>query len=288
MEVSIVPKHRFLFIWFSFMLMLINTSGCNWRKTTELTPETVAAVEKWIENVVIPRYDDRAHPVTAVMHIHNTGAQRMAKLVDELLAELGKHRFSVDSEATYSLNVLTTEEISRRSEQDEKFQAAMKYLSDSIYSMYEPSGITASLLGSIATYRPFWKEDAFQQSEWDLRIARIQHVPPSAIVQWQQPLANAKRNPIGQLEVVLHLIDIEGLFTKNGFDAGQSEILVGRLERLREDNTFALAQAINVNPAWSAVLITQNDAFFADDKFRQGVFDDAMARIRAKLTPPKK
>lgn len=135
-------------------------------------------------------------------------------------------------------------------------------------------------------YRPVWKEDKLLRSELDVRVARIQYLTGYDIAGWEMELSAFSRSKISNLWIIGMLIDIDRLFTKDGFDKAQSEILLGRLKNLQGD--LDLAGALKLGGAWSAILIIQNDDFFVKDGFRQQVFDNAKERLKARLTDPKK
>lgn len=134
------------------------------------------------------------------------------------------------------------------------------------------------------SYRPIWKGDQLQKPEWDLRLGRIQHLSDDVIQQWRKALEVVHEDGVSTLWTIGFLIDIDRLFGKDGFDATQSEILLGSLRLAPRDAVGTLAQTLNIGRAWSGILIIQNDDLYAQGAFRQARFDEAIRRLNAKIS----
>jgi hypothetical protein len=150
----------------------------------------------------------------------------------------------------------------------------------------------------VSMYSPVWKprvaaapyqRNKLEKSEWDLRAARIRYLTPAIKKQWQAVFNVLNEGTtIGELWTIGILVDIHPLFTKDGLDTAQAELFFKRLKLIPLESALAMGKILNLNAAWSATLVIQNDDFFTNEGFVRSAFDASIERMKAKLPAPKK
>jgi hypothetical protein len=141
------------------------------------------------------------------------------------------------------------------------------------------------LIGFALTYEPIWQEDTLQTAEWDARRARIALTPEAQVEQWRAALATSSGGETSEIWVIGYLIDTPSLYPNGAFSIDRSTQLLTRLGRLSPEAMSLIGVNLNIDRAWAAMLIVQNDDLFNDVDLDADKFARAVEALGQAVTP---
>ncbi len=135
------------------------------------------------------------------------------------------------------------------------------------------------------SYRPIWKNDKANTSEWDRRVTKIKYLSDSTVKRWKAALEATHGSATSELWVIAYLIDTESLFTNNALNINRSNQLLSRLKLLPKSAIEPLSKKLNISADWASMLLIQNDDLFdVSGNILQAKLDAAMKLLADKLS----
>ena len=145
--------------------------------------------------------------------------------------------------------------------------------------------IGAERIGFVLQYPPIWRADHINQEQWQQRRARIPLLPDAEIGQWRAALGQYAGSQPSEMWTIGYLIDTPSLFKDNAYDAQRSSLLHERLQKLSPEAIGLVAATVNIDRAWAAMLIVQNDALFDGPDINPDRFAPAVAALGQAVSP---
>ncbi len=142
-----------------------------------------------------------------------------------------------------------------------------------------PSGGLIHRPGVLSDYRSVWKADRLDQDALAIRIARIRQLSLSIADAWRPKLSAVNAVLVSDDLALVLIADVAELFPGEKFDAGLASAALTRLAIVPRDAAQSLANVLNMERAYAAVLIIQNHDFFGAGGFDRPAVDAAVARI---------
>jgi hypothetical protein len=139
----------------------------------------------------------------------------------------------------------------------------------------------------LCRHEALWRGDEFQEAVSKRQVARIALLSKDDIQKWQERLAAAHGDGISEIWTIALMVDIDRLFTEDGFNSEESGRLLARLDRTPEEAIAALADTLEGAKGVAAVAIIRNDAFFKKDAFDDKTFQKALALLKEKTAKRK-
>jgi hypothetical protein len=132
-------------------------------------------------------------------------------------------------------------------------------------------------------YRPIWQQDTLLRAEWDRRATRIPMISKEVLQMWQSTLSTVHGSEVGALWTLGILLDVDPLFTSNGFDDARAATVLRRIQQVPRAAIDSLSQLLNIGPGWAVALVIQNEDLFDDETFDQEAFRTAITNLRARI-----
>ncbi len=145
--------------------------------------------------------------------------------------------------------------------------------------------IGAERIGFVLQYPPIWRADHIDHEQWEARRVRIPLLPDAEIGQWRAALGQYAESQPSEMWTVGYLIDTPSLFKDNAFDAQRSALLHERLQKLSPEAIGLVAAPLNLDRAWAAMLIIQNDALFHGADIDPDRFATSVAALDQAVSP---
>jgi hypothetical protein len=130
-----------------------------------------------------------------------------------------------------------------------------------------------------------WQREELQRARAEELIRRAAKLKPSDVRQWNEAIDKLCR-PLGggatDLETVGFLIQMDRLFSPEGFRGQESQALLARLGTLTPASVKQVAERIDGYTSQAAIMLIQHDGLFQQNRFQENSLGAAMERFTAK------